>query len=412
MCKLEERERFIHETNRRDAEIETVESALSGGQLRPLLEPDTRYTVSVEYKAEVREKDEDGDWNEGSRDATQRFTFMTDQASPTKLNPWVLLMTPYDNNPYHFTEDAVEIYFNDASAIQLYQKYGDTLKAVLRKANGDHPPSEPTIDLDSLEEVDASVLTPFEETLRLIVDDKGCITKIESEKHRKFVLNLPLDRGTEYVLDVETEGAPVPVEASNPLFRTAFKTSRFSGMEELADIIRSSSLKHRRLQNSLILLGNAPSDQNIETAFLNAGLEAIAPSKDPLITYLWEPSGYSFKLRALLIDAPEPLWRVRTVPSKETVSSESGDMEHWVILEQPYLRIEETTTIKAVQKLVRSPGGTRTIVYLKNGFTEIQLSLIQEGIVLDGTNGPETDSIILETELPVKAPWEINEILD
>ncbi len=412
MCKLQERERFIHETSRRDAEIETVESALAGGQLRPLLEPDTRYTVSVAYKAEAREKDEDGDWNEGSRDATQRFTFMTDQTSPAKLNPWVLLISPYDNNPYHFTEDAVEIYFNDASAIQLYQKYGDTLKAVLRKANGDHPSSEPTIDLDNLEEVDASILTPFEETLRLITDNKGCIRNIESEKHRKFVLNLPLDRGTEYILDVEIEGAPVPLEASNPLFRTAFKTSRFSGMEELADIIRSSSLKHRRLENNLALLGNAPSDQDIETAFLNAGLEAIEPSKDPTITYLWQPSGDSFKLRALLIDAPEPLWRIRTVPNKVNVPSESGDMEHWIIVEQPYLRIEETTALKAVQRLVSSPGGTRTIVYLKNGFTEIQLSLVQEAIVLDGTSGLETGSIILETELPEKAPWEINEIID
>ncbi len=412
LCKEEEKRRFEHESEVKETMIEMVESALTGGQLKPLLEPNTRYTISMIYDGHAKELDNDGNWNERTDEFTQLYTFMTDETSPAKLNPWVLLTSPFDNNPYHFTEDAVEIYFNDASAIQLYEKYGDNLIAVLRKANGDHANTEPPIDMASLADVDAAILTPFEETLRTVLSDKDCIKFGESEKHRKFVLNIPLDRGTEYTLDIEIDGASAPISPTNPLFRVAFKTSRFSSSEELAGIMNQAYINHKRLENPLTILGSNPSDQDIEDVLINAGLEAIIPSKNPSYAYLWQPVGSSHKLVAILIDAPEPLWRVRNLPIKETIVSNSGDMEHWVLEENNYLRIEETSGISVVDKIVHSPGGTRTIVYLNNNNPDIELSLIQKGIVLDGSSGPEITHVILNTELPSKTPWELNEITD
>ncbi len=412
LCKFEESQRVIHETKVKKTMIETVENALAGGQLRPLLEPDTRYTISVGYDSEARERDESGAWDTKTATVTQRFTFMTDDTSPAKLDPWVLMTSPYDGNPYHFTEDAVEIYFNDLSVVQLYEKYGETLKAVLRKANGEHAADEPTIDLASLLEVDAAILTPFEETLRAIVDDKGCVDAVESEKHRKFVLNIPLDRGTEYLLDVEIDEAAAPVAPGNPLFRVAFKTSRYASAEELASILSQSYINHRRLENPLAILSDGASDQDFENALIDSGLEAVQPAGHPSCCYLWEPAVAGHELTAILIDSPEPLWRSRKLPVKETVHSDSGDMEHWVLEERIYLKIEERVSA-VVNKIVHSPGGTRALVYLSNAAgQQIDLGLVQIGIVLDGSVGPESVHSILSTEIPSVAPWELNEITD
>jgi len=410
LLRQEEHQRVEHDERARDATINTIEGALLGGQLRPLLQPGTEYTISLTYAAEVRVTDEDGNSTISStEDKTQHFKFMTDANAPERFDPWILTTTPFRDQQLHFVDDPVQIYFNDASAIQLFEAYGKPLKAVIRKANGDHPEEQPAIVQDALERIDAGILTPFEETLRSVIDGMSCITTVESEKHYMFEVTIPLERGTAYTLDIETNDPPPTGVPLRPLFRISFTTSRFLSAAELAEVIRTSRSTHRFLRNPLGVLAATPPDADIQNALLEAGLEAVTPAKQPSLTFLWEPEGDNFRLVALIIDSPEPLWRTRSEPEKVPVQSESGDMFHWVLSENPFLQIVELSTA-AVQRFVRSPGGTRTLVMLNPGATHLNLALRQQELDLSPDPSPITDYLIYSALLPAEPPWRLNDV--
>src|SRR5262249_54748336 len=62
----------------KSTEIATVENALTAGLPRALLAPDTRYTISVDYLAEVRQTDPKSPrkFTTSPFPATQRYTFI------------------------------------------------------------------------------------------------------------------------------------------------------------------------------------------------------------------------------------------------------------------------------------------------------------------------------------------------
>ena len=166
-------------------------------------------------------------------------------------------------------------------------------------------------------------------------------------------------------------------------------------------------MDERALGSALALLNEETSDTALQEALLSAGLEALTPAEQPGILALWEPSGTGYVYRALLIDAPEPLWRYREEPVKESLSTDTGPMERWVMRPNLYLELAESGT-SAVQRFVRSPGGTRTLLMLNPGATSLHLVLRQHELGLEG--GGTTDFTVLNSDLSPDPVWVMNEI--
>jgi hypothetical protein len=403
--------RADHDEAAHDSLIATVEGALAAGQPRPLLAPNTRYTISLTYTSQSRQikPPEDGGGVAVSNPATntQAFAFKTNNAPPARLNPWVLATTPQNDEGFHFVDDALQIVFNDSAAIQLFEAYGKTLRAVVRQANGNHPTSQPPLNVGQLVAVEAVILTPYEDTLREVVVDLGldaCIHVPPSESHQVFTVPIELERGMAYTLDIETDDPP-PDGPRSPLFRIAFQTGRFASADELAKVMRASPIQHRVLKSALGALPDTPADAEIEATLLAAGLDALAPSSQPGFTVLWEPVSTDFRPAALLVDAPEPLWRSRREPIKVTETATDGStLEHWISQPRQYLELSEDGT-SAVQQFVRSPGGTRTLAVLNPALGNLNLVLRQHELELLNSSTPIADHPIFSAPLPSAAPW-------
>ena len=206
--------------------VQVVVKSLEEGDKRPLFAPDTLYTVTVKVKAEIRKADKPA--VKKTSNFTEQFRFRTAATAPTRVNPWVLAMLPENDAASHFSEDPVQFIFNDASVVQLFKAFGRTLTAVLRKANGNHPPERPAIDLPVLQGIKGVIATPFASAMAELIPDLPCIPGIvETEQHQVFTVDIPLERGTSYILDIES--TPASDDPLTPLFRTAFTTSRYTG---------------------------------------------------------------------------------------------------------------------------------------------------------------------------------------
>jgi len=409
--------RAQHDAETQTAEIKTIEGALTASNLRPLLAPDTRYTISLDYESEVglEDKKKPGTFLPTTKfPRTQRYTFVTDAVPPERLNPWILASTPSEGEPAHFTADPLRVVFNDKSAVQLYAQYGKSLRAVVRNANGNHPPNKPNLTLDAVAPVGKKgklIQTPFEHGLRdLLVTSEitGCVQLPDSVQHGVFNIPVTLERGTAYTLDIEpTDLPPYPnnpsLPARAPLFRTAFTTSRYSSAAEFASVLRTAKVKHRALKGPIGTLGPTPSDNQLEAALSQAGLEALPSSGQPSITLLWQPQGSDFKLVAALVDAPESMWRFRPEPVLFTEDSDNGTMKHYINLDRPYLEVIENGS-SAVAQFIRSAGGTRGLFLLNSTATSLKLALRQRELALiDETKF--TDTEFFSAALPALAPW-------
>jgi len=400
--------RQTHDDGARTSEINTIEGALDAGRPRPLLAPNTRYTISVTYSADSRQAKQGGGFDESDgAPQTQRFTFLTDSAAPARLDPWVLAATPNDGQPFHFADDPVRVVFNDASVVQLFAAYGKNLRAVVRKSNGKHPADEPPLSPGALRAVPGMILTPYEDTLRQAIGTLRlhCIHVPPSESHQVFTVPVPLDRATAYTLEIQTQDPPPPgIGPRVPLFHIAFTTSRFRTSAELAQVMRAGRTTHRALSSPIPALPDAPSDKQLEDALISAGLDALPPAGQPGFAYLWQASGVSFVLAAILIDSPEPLWRYRPEPTLLTESSDAGDIKHWALAPTAWLEIVESGT-SAAARFVSSPGGARTLMFVSPGATSANLVLRQHELGVLQATPAFWDSPILSGALPPSPPW-------
>src|SRR6185503_19403208 len=100
--------------------------------------------------------------------------------------------------------------------------------------------------------IKAHLLSLYAHTMHELVADMPCIPGIfETEQHQVFTVDIPLERGTEYMLDIES--TPAADEPLTPLFRTAFTTSRLASAAELAGLVATSFIRERPLKNALAL---------------------------------------------------------------------------------------------------------------------------------------------------------------
>jgi hypothetical protein len=240
-------------------------------------------------------------------------------------------------------------------------------------------------------------------------DVTGCIQLPEAVQHGIFHVPVTLERRTAYTLDIEPTDLPAyPTDpqapARAPLFRTAFTTSRFSGAAEFASVMRTAKVTHRALKGAIGTLSSTPSDNELETALVQAGLEALPSAAQPSVTLLWQPQNNDFILAAALVDAPEALWRFRPEPVLVTEDSDGGFMKHFVNLDRPYLEVIQSGGSTAVAQFIRSSGGTRGLFRLNPGATSLKLAIRQHELALiDETKS--TDYEFFSATLPTVAPW-------
>ena len=117
--------------------------SLEEGDKRPLFAPDTLYTVTVGFKAQLRKADDPS--HPKTRDLTQQLRFRTAATAPPRLDPWVLATVPENDAGSHFCEDPVQFIFNDTrgalyGAFARRSPLARSQLATPRRAAHDRPP--------------------------------------------------------------------------------------------------------------------------------------------------------------------------------------------------------------------------------------------------------------------------------
>lgn len=407
-----------------DEMVDVVVKSLEEGDKRPLFAPDTLYTVTVGVTGQIRKADKPAE--QKTKTLPQKFQFRTTATAPARLNPWILAAVPENDAGSHFTDDLVQFIFNDSAGVQLYSAFGKTLTAVLRKANGNHPLERPTINTPGLHPLKGLIASPFAATMAELATELACIPgEFESEQHQVFTVDVELERGTSYLLDIES--TPPPEEPLTPLFRTAFTTSRYASAGELAALVKASFIEERALRNDLTLpvktveyvvpddsaasqvatvQVQTVTDAEMEAALLAATGSDVPPPRRPGLTFLWSGATPS-KPVALLVDAPEQLLRTRPVPVEAATPSPDGDIvQHFRTGPQLYLEVTESGTSTA-SRIVYATGGCRLLVFLNDAATgPMRLVLRQRRHTLLTEDPPSRDFDLVEMTLPTRAPWE------
>ncbi|MEN8202285.1 MAG: hypothetical protein ABFS28_06795 [Bacteroidota bacterium] len=421
-----ETERKTLQEHRQQEMVNVVVNALKEGDERPLFAPGTTYTVAVNYTAAIK-KTTDAVSSNPPLAGTQSFRFRTTSIPPHRLDPWMLSTLPEKDEKSHFTKDPVQFIFNDSAAIQLFRAYGKTLRAVLRKANGNHPVETPELAGPALKSLPTQLRTPFAQSLMEVVTEMPCIPEVfEKERHIVFSVDIPLERGTEYILDIEADPG---TQEDNllPLFRTSFATSRFRGAKELADEIHRGFIKERRtidiltlpLKTRTLLIPDdgSPShttqvtiecitNAEMESALLVALGSELPPANQPGVTFLWSSTIPATPL-AVFIDSSESLLRTRMVPVEVSTPTPDDDaIQHFRNREQLWLELIETSSGLS-ERIIYTTGGCRLILLLNdNAEGVLQLALRQHRHTLLINDDKHQDFPMIEIPVPAKAPWE------
>jgi large repetitive protein len=413
-----QREQF--ETTIKTEDKKTVETALAGEKLRPLLKPNTVYDLTVNYDYEQQVE---GTTTNITGSASKTFSFKTDDKAPLRIDPWILTCTPQNDMRYHFIDDAVQIYFNDLSIFQLYKAYGITLTAKVKNANGLHPlqkPDEMRLSGNNLLPKAASILTPWLDTANAVAGrDLPCINSSGvKEDHQVFRVICPLLKNTEYTVEIEKEGvaASTANDYKTPMYKIAFKTSKYQNVNEFANDIKSCYIKTKVLSSTLVVLDEVCSDNEMENALNQAGLPSSKAAAATQVTLLWTSiqtgAIVQTTLAAILIETPEPTWRYRPYPDIETITTEKGFMKQWIMKPKAEMQFLEDASTAAVQKIVHTQGGGKTIFYLKPtaAGSLIKLNIRKHVFTLKieeyNTAAFYNDINIINLKLPAVAPWD------
>jgi large repetitive protein len=400
---------------------------------RPLLHPGTEYVVTVDYEWQGRHV---GDTAVARSDSTsQSFSFTTDTDAPASLEPWLLATFPSQGETFHFTDDAPVVCFASDDVDQLAGAYGQTIHAHVVPARTDlQRTSQP---IGALLALNGIALTTFEHTLQRLHETVPaaadspvlpCIDIQPGPRHGQATVAAPLDPSCDYVLDLSydaTVTTPAQNQLGMPLLRRGFSTGRYANPVELANDVAASALEHRSVTGfaaAFAGMGSAPvTDTQLDTALAAAGLGAVAPPTGPRLVLLWATDTSPAAPVAVLIDAPEPIWRTRLAPQQHPADSTGTtwwelDQRDWLTVAAAPSRGEFGTSDPdqvPITGIVRNNAGTRVICLLGDvpaASTTPKVSIVLSRSVdptgvLDPPGTPATTSPLVAVELG-GAPWE------
>ncbi|MBK9422842.1 MAG: hypothetical protein IPN54_01620 [Bacteroidetes bacterium] len=412
-----------------ETEQETLTGYLNGNSPVPLLKPNKVYRMLINYEAtvETRKKVTDPWELKKTRDITEEFAFKTDNTPPLPLSPYVLGTLPIMDEPFHFYRDPLMVVFNDNAFLKMYQAYGKQLKAIIRGADGLPVFNSPEI-VNSLTEIPAEVKTPYREAIEAMIAAGllPCMGEMSFPTHAQYSPPFELKPLMPYTFDIEFDPKDaVPSTGSEqPLFRRAFKTSRFANVEEFVDSIASQAIKHKALQSAITGLpvpipGPQPSvhtlsDVEFENMLLSAGIAPKDANETTSITLCWSNNSGDFAPHSLLIDASEPIWRQRIEAVKQTLENAPGQQL------DPAFKIYENTAMDSmvlkakagenkISHFVKTTAGTRTLIVFKNTpipTAGIACNIMIEQLASSFYSMPAKLMPLVTIQLSNKAPWE------
>ncbi|HET9956119.1 MAG TPA: hypothetical protein VFQ61_16545 [Polyangiaceae bacterium] len=394
-----------------------------------LLEKGTTYSVTVTWDAE-RERRPAGAPATDHKTITgqqQTFWFKTDPNPPARLDPWVLMSLPEDNEKHFFSLSGIRLVFATNNVVRLYETYGKRLQVRLKAASFHAPPSTAAVphpfqlNATTVLPVAKSVLDPFEAALEKVLDG-SCVPSSGSRiRHSKVDIPIPLDRYTDYILDVEMVDADAPESAKGPsIYRRAFSTGAFESLIEFAESFFVARVKHRAapvgalqaIAAKYASAGRSPQGSELDSDFIAAGLEAPELAKEPRLIVFWE-GGANPQPAAVLLDASEPLWRSRLIP-REIVDPTPAANKRYELLPVPWLEPAEQPGGNAiVQHIVAAPGGQRALISLAPNARGKHLRLALKQVAqkepyLDGPSATDQFATVADLILS-RAPWEEEE---
>jgi hypothetical protein len=279
------------------------------------------------------------------------------------------------------------------------------------------------IDATTLQNVKAHVLSPFEAVITDLLPSFGPCVPVDGERvrHSELEIPIPLDPFTDYVLDIEAvnKGAP-PSTVGQRVFRRNFSTGAFATLDDFAISFQGASTEHRFAQpGALQAIGNDPrfasrdpEGAELDAALIGAGLEPLPVPRRPRIVVFWQQASPADTPQpaAVLIDASEPMHRLRPLPSEET-STGPQSTKRYKLTQKAWLTLEAASGSDAIiDKTIWAPGRQRALVTLKAGSRgkRLRLSLTHLKFTdpyLDGP-GATPDQRVIVDEVLLNAPWE------
>jgi peptidoglycan hydrolase-like protein with peptidoglycan-binding domain len=395
-----------------------------------LLQPGQQYTVTVTWDA-CREKRPEGQPPSDQQtwtSQTQSFSFCTDSTPPIRLDPWVLVALPGEAEPHYFASETVKVVFATSNVGEIYAAYGKKLQARLRPSSCVPVPSSPTVPHPyplspaHLQPVPAAVLSPWENAVQKLVGTSAPCVAIcgERTRHVSVTIPIPLDLYTDYLLDIEmldtsaADGSPGTL-----VWRGSFSTGGYRTAADFAQSFQITKVNHRgvfpedcgKLQAIGPLFAAAdPQGAQFDDALAGAGLPAMPVPKIPAVTVFWDPGSPIPQPAALLIDAPEPMWRDRPIPTLIT-DPPPASAQRYELQPQPWLKlVQQPGGDNVVDYIVPAPGGQRALVTLKPGSRgqRVTLGLVRcahTEAYLDGPAATDQFYTVLDQTLTA-APWE------
>ena len=439
--------RSDHDSLVQSGQTTVVDGALADPANPPaLLLPNAEYTLHVAW--EWTTCDEQGTvastatWTPGDG---QDFHFRTDaaplaprtvevpdgptQVMPVRLDPWVLLTDPAGSEHFYFFGDKLRVVFAVDYLLTMYATYGVPIQARVRAASFKHAdPGSPTFP-QTLQILSAAiaqplqnpvVYSPWEDTMRTIVDGLPCIDASGSVSRHEIVdLDLLLEPRTDYVFDIElvNQPAPPPGSSVSPLFRRPFTTSRYRTWDEMAASVAAAFLVESPAEASAIagleafVGATGPiSASALDAALRQAGLRPVVEVRDPAVELLWVNQGGTLQPRILVIRTPEPLIRTRQEPDQYDPPDPARLQRKVITLQdKPYLDVVATPGVAGAPTLhiVGQPGMNTVIVVVDTGRgAPIDLSLRRHGNAFLGEATGTTDNPLFAVTLDA-ATWEV-----
>jgi large repetitive protein len=406
-----------------------------------LLQKDTTYSVSLTYTSESQQRKQGQDPSDitTAADQVQAFWFKTDATPPPKLDPWILMSLPADAEKHYFAAEDIKVVFGTNNVAQLYDAYDMRLQARLRPSSFVPVPSTPSVPHPVplagpfLQSVNATVLPPWDNAVKKLMsigttgkDINGkrpalpCVaTSGDLETHSMVTIPITLDLFTDYVIDIEMVDKAAPDPAVGKLvWRSSFSTGAFLNETDFATSFQISKINHRGVMaahNGQLqaigakFAGTDPEGSEFDDALIAAGLDALPVPKYASFTVFWESTGATPQPVAVLVDAAEPMWRERPIPTQITDPGPAASQ--WYELQnQPWLEMTQNGGDGIVDEIVFAPGSQRALVTLKAGARGQHLMLALKRMphiepYLDGPGATAKFFPILNTILTA-APWE------